>query len=51
MHRLLIFLAGCAFGYVIGGYVDGLTGDDEYLVAPVGKRTIPKSDANLTGEP
>ena len=28
MHRILIFLAGCAFGYVLGGYVDGYTGDD-----------------------
>ena len=25
MYRLLIFLAGCAFGYVAGGFLDGHT--------------------------
>ncbi|SHN72737.1 hypothetical protein [Desulfovibrio litoralis] len=29
MNRLLILLVGCAIGYVVGGYVDGVTGDNE----------------------
>ena len=29
MNRLLLFFIGCAAGYVLGGYIDGLTGDDE----------------------
>jgi hypothetical protein len=50
MHRLLIFLAGCAFGYVLGGYVDGVTGDDECALIPGRKRSLCKTET-MTGEP
>ena len=29
MNRLLILIVGCAIGYVVGGYIDGITGDNE----------------------
>ncbi len=39
MFRVLIFLAGCAVGYVLGGYVDGITGNGECPVTAGRKKT------------
>ncbi len=29
MNRLILFFLGCAVGYVVGGYLDALTGDND----------------------
>ncbi len=39
MYRVLIFLAGCAVGYVLGGYADGIIGEGECPVASGRKKT------------